>query len=89
MSIDFFLQLGHEVGLQLILFRMFRQGFDTQLLNFSLTFGTLLPTAFRTFVTADMNIFGREDIHNFIQYIFGELKCLVITCTEYIGEDTE
>ena len=35
---------------QLILFRMFRQGFDTQLLNFSLTFG-IITNPYRYFFT--------------------------------------
>ena len=68
---------------------MFGGRLQTQFTNLCLTLGTFSPTHLRTLVSTDMNIFGRENIHDFIQNIFGKLKGLLITTTQHFIEYTK
>ena len=57
---------------------------DAQRLDTCLTFRTFFPTGLRTFVTTYMDVFRREEFHDFSKYIFDELQHVIITCTKYI-----
>ena len=86
---DLFFYFAHEISLKLILFRMLRRILQSQFLNLCLAFRAFLPFQLRTLISSDMNIRRWEDIHNFIDHIFGKLQSRLITATQYFIKDTK
>ena len=80
--------LMNHIALQTFFFCMFGIRLQSQCLDAGLTFRTFFPLGLRTFVTAHMDIFRREDIHDLSQYILHKLNGLIISGTENIVRNT-
>ena len=70
--------------MQVFFGRMLAVSFDAFRLDARLAFRTTLPTHFRAFVTAYMDIFGREKIDHLAEHVFEEGHCLFIAGTDHI-----
>ena len=57
---------------------------EAEFLYLCLTDRTFLPAYFRTFVSANMNVFRREQFGDFGQHILKEYHCLLLACAEHI-----
>ena len=86
---DALFHFAHEPGLQLVFLGVLRCILQSQLADLRLAFGTGFPAFFRTFVSSDVNIGRREDIHDFIEHILGELQGLFIPAAQHVGEDSD
>ena len=75
--------------MQLVFLGVLRCILQSQFADLRLAFGTGFPAFFRTFVSSDVNIGRREDIHDFIEHILGELQGLFIPAAQHVGEDSE
>ena len=63
---DYFSDFSHKIGLQPVFFIVFRSILQSQFANLRLTLRTFFPAYLRTFVSTDMNVRGRKNIHYFI-----------------------
>ena len=57
-----------------------------QFCDFCLTFRAVFPNLFGALVATDVDVFRGENVHNFLQHIFGELHCGIVATTQYIVE---
>ena len=86
-SLHHLLHAVHHVALQVVLRSAATRSAQSQLLNLRLTLGTLLPAGFRTFVAADVDDFGREDIHHFVEHIFEEAHRRFVASADHLIGD--
>ena len=80
LGIDVFLDSCNEIALKFILI------LETQLLDKGLTMRTRLPARLRALVSADMDKFLWEKLHNLIENILEKLECGLFR-TIYLLED--
>ena len=62
--------------------------FKSEFFDFSLAVRARLPAYLRAFVTADMDVFGREEFAHFCKDILEEEHCLLFSGTENVVCDT-
>ena len=75
-----------EIALQLCLRLLRAVRRQAQFPDALLAAGTLLPPHLRSLVAADMDVFRREDLHQFRQHTFHETESLLLAGTEDILE---
>ena len=74
-ALDILAHATHEIALQ------FFNMFDAFRFHTGLTFRTFFPVIFRSLITTEMNVFRREKLDNFINYIFKETENAVVSGT--------
>ena len=70
--------------MQVFFGRMLAVSFDAFRLDACLAFRTTLPTHFRAFVTAYVDIFGREKVDHLAKHVFKEGHGFFITGTDHV-----
>ena len=81
---DELLDTLHDVTLQILFGREFLIVLDAQLFDTGLTARAFLPAFFGAFVAADVDVFRREEFHDFRQHTLEELECLFVACAQHI-----
>ena len=79
-----FLHSFHHIALEIMLGAELIGVLETEFLYLGLADRTFLPAYFRTFVSAYVNVFRREQSGDFCKHILEEYHCLLLACAEYI-----